>query len=59
MLIVGLPYTERSLATTESGGTPYGASHWSGPDSDRPLDEVEIRLARALGARVAGVASRL
>lgn len=59
MLLAGLPYTEKSLATTESGGTPYGASHWSGPDSDRPLDEVEIKLGRALGARVADFASRL
>lgn len=59
MLLVGLPYTERRLLTTASGGTPYGASHWSGPDSDRPADDDEIRLARALGRRVAGVAVRL
>lgn len=59
MLLVGLPYTERSLATTESGGTPYGPTHWSGPDSDRPLDEIEIRLARALGRRVSELAVRL
>ncbi|GAB4170708.1 MAG: NAD(P)H:quinone oxidoreductase [Wenzhouxiangellaceae bacterium] len=59
MYIVGLPYTERRLTTTRSGGTPYGASHWSGPDSDRPLDEDEIHLARLLGRRVAELAARL
>ncbi|MEM7053092.1 MAG: NAD(P)H:quinone oxidoreductase [Pseudomonadota bacterium] len=59
MLIVGLPYSEKTLTTTQSGGTPYGASHWSGPDSNRPLDEDEIKLARALGKRVAKVAARL
>ncbi|HTH43841.1 MAG TPA: NAD(P)H:quinone oxidoreductase, partial [Oxalicibacterium sp.] len=30
MLILGLPYTQPELMTTASGGTPYGASHWSG-----------------------------
>ncbi len=59
MLIVGIPYTERRLATTRGGGTPYGASHWSGEESDRALDEDEIRLARALGRRVAELAMKL
>ncbi|MGK7296627.1 MAG: NAD(P)H:quinone oxidoreductase [Candidatus Wenzhouxiangella sp. M2_3B_020] len=59
MLLVGLPYTEKRLLTTRGGGTPYGPSHWSGQDSDRPLDEDEIRLARALGRRVADIATRL
>ncbi len=59
MIIVGLPYSEKRLTTTESGGTPYGASHWSGPDSDRPLSEDETQLARVLGKRVADVASAL
>lgn len=59
MLIVGLPYTENALSTTTSGGTPYGASHvtWN-RDADRLTDE-EKQLARALGARVAKIASKL
>lgn len=59
MLIVGLPYTESALSTTTSGGTPYGASHvtWN-RDADRLSDE-EKQLARALGARVANIASKL
>lgn len=59
MLLVGLPYTEKRLLTTRGGGTPYGPSHWSGQDSDRPLDKDEIRLARTLGRRVADIATRL
>src|SRR2546427_12204231 len=35
MLIVGLPYTERELFDTRSGGSPYGATHVSGPMRDR------------------------
>ena len=59
MLIVGVPYTEDALSTTTSGGTPYGASHvtWN-RDADR-LSEEEKHLARALGARVAKIASKL
>ena len=59
MIFVGLPYSEKALSTTTSGGTPYGASHvtWSRrPDS---LSDEEKTLARALGKRVADIARRL
>jgi NAD(P)H dehydrogenase (quinone) len=59
MLIVGLPYTLPELHATLSGGTPYGASHWSGSDDANALTEEEKRLARALGRRVAEAARRL
>jgi NAD(P)H dehydrogenase (quinone) len=59
MLLVGLPYTEPALNTTRSGGTPYGASHLAGPDSDLPLTEDERRLCMALGKRLAETALRL
>ena len=59
MLIVGLPYTEPTLSTTRTGGTPYGASHLAGSDSDRPLDDDEKRLCRVLGQRVANIAVKL
>lgn len=59
MLITGIPYTEKALHDTQSGGTPYGASHvtWN-RDADE-LSAEEIKLARVLGARVAGFAVRL
>ena len=59
MLLVGLPFTERALHETRSGGTPYGSSHWSGPESRTILDNEEKRLCRALGRRLAEVAQRL
>lgn len=59
MLIVGLPYTEPELNTTRSGGTPYGASHVSGADGNPELTAEEIRLAEALGRRLAESALRL
>lgn len=59
MLMVGIPYSEPSLAQTQSGGTPYGASHVAGPNSQRQLDEHEITLCKALGKRVAEFALRL
>jgi NAD(P)H dehydrogenase (quinone) len=57
MVVAGLPYSEAGLMNTTSGGTPYGASHWAGPDNTRPLDETEAALCRALGARIARLAA--
>jgi NAD(P)H dehydrogenase (quinone) len=59
MLMVGLPYSEPDLASTTSGGTPYGASHVAGGDGSKPVTEEELRLARALGQRVATIAQKL
>lgn len=59
MLMVGLPFTEAILSTTTTGGSPYGATHYSGPDSNLPLSEDEKKLCRALGKRLADTAQRL
>lgn len=59
MLLVGLPYTEAALQHTDSGGTPYGPSHWSGSHNDRPVSADEAELCRALGRRVARAAAAL
>ena len=59
MILLGLPYTEDALNTTQTGGTPYGATHVSGVGQDTPLSVEEITLAKHLGERVARVASRL
>lgn len=59
MLIVGIPYTEKLLSTTRSGGTPYGASHVSFNQDPDSLSTEEKGLARTLGARVADIAVRL
>jgi len=59
MIFVGVPYSEKALSATTTGGTPYGASHvsWS-RESDRLSDD-EKTLARVLGRRVAEIAKRL
>jgi NAD(P)H dehydrogenase (quinone) len=59
MLIAGLPYTQTELLHTASGGTPYGPSHLAGVDSKLPLTEDEQQLCRAMGKRVAAIASKL
>ena len=59
MVLLGLPYTEPVLSTTQSGGTPYGATHVAGPGNDLPLSADEITLANRLGERTALLAQRL
>ncbi len=59
MYLVGLPYSERGLTETRSGGSPYGASHVATVSGHGELSQIERDLARALGARVAALASRL
>jgi NAD(P)H dehydrogenase (quinone) len=62
MYLVGLPYTERALNETRSGGTPYGASHVGVPGAlgaPAVLSEHERTLAHALGKRVASLAVQL
>jgi NAD(P)H dehydrogenase (quinone) len=59
MYLVGLPYTERALNETASGGTPYGASHVGRGAQGSALTEEEKSLAQALGRRVAALAVQL
>ncbi len=59
MVLLGLPYTEPQLMTTASGGTPYGASHWSGSGGGKAISEETRALAIALGRRLAQTARKL
>lgn len=59
MLLVGLPFTEADLATTTTGGTPYGASHVTFNRDNDKLSKEEENLARAHGKRVAEIALKL
>lgn len=58
-LLVGVPFTEPTLNTTTTGGTPYGASHVAGVGNDNPISDDEATIARALGRRIAGIAAQL
>lgn len=59
MIIMGLPYSEKELFSTTTGGTPYGPSHLAGPESNNKLSEDEKKLCFALGKRVARFAKQL
>jgi NAD(P)H dehydrogenase (quinone) len=60
MIIVGVPYSEKGLFSMEvCGGSPYGASSVSGPNSDRPPTKNDLEIAKALGRRVAEIAKKI
>jgi NAD(P)H dehydrogenase (quinone) len=58
MLISGIPYSEPALQQTQSGGTPYGASHISG-SSGKDLTADEIQICQALGRSIAELSLKL
>ncbi len=58
MLISGIPYSESALNTTQSGGTPYGSSHWANTP-EAMLSESEAKLCLAQGKRLASIAQQL
>jgi NAD(P)H dehydrogenase (quinone) len=58
-VLLGIPYTEPDLNTTQTGGTPYGASHLAGTNSNLALSDEEQRLCTALGKRLAEMAIKL
>lgn len=58
-IIMGLPYTEGTLITTSTGGTPYGPTHVAGIDSKLPISEDEKILCVALGKRLATLTQKL
>ncbi|UPQ88690.1 NAD(P)H:quinone oxidoreductase [Vibrio sinaloensis] len=58
MMILGIPYSEPKLHSTQSGGTPYGATsvaHHHG----NSLSADEIELAQQLGKRLAQTALKM
>ena len=59
MLLMGLPYSEPDLSQTKSGGTPYGASHISGANSNSSLSDEELRLCFAQGKNIARLVNKL
>ncbi len=59
MILAGIPYSQTGLLETQTGGTPYGASHVAGKSGDNPVDAIELQLCVAQGKRVAELALRL
>ena len=58
MMLLGLPYSEPALHSTQTGGTPYGASHVAKSEG-APLSQDEKDLCKALGKRIAQTALKL
>lgn len=56
MIITGLPYSEKALNQTLTGGTPYGPSYFS---SNPQLSDDEKQLCQALGKRLSRLALKL
>lgn len=56
MMLIGCPYTEPALHSTQSGGTPYGASQVSGSEGLITLTADEQAIALSLGERLARTA---
>ena len=59
MVIMGVPYSEPALMTTRSGGTPYGASHVAGMESNNRITEEEKQICMTMGARLAELSLKL
>ncbi|WP_137939486.1 NAD(P)H:quinone oxidoreductase [Chitinivorax sp. B] len=59
MILLGVPFTEAALSITQTGGTPYGASHVAGITGDLPISDHEKQLCMALGKRLAETALKL
>jgi NAD(P)H dehydrogenase (quinone) len=59
MLMVGLPYSQPELMNTQTGGSPYGVTHFAKADGSAPISAEEKKLALAQGQRLAEIALKL
>ena len=59
MMIMGLSNADAALSNTKTGGTPYGASHVSGPRHDQSISMDEKTLCLAQGKRLAQTVLKL
>ena len=61
MIIVGVPYSCPGLTNMAemTGGSPYGAGTFSGPDGSRKPSQNELEIARFQGRHVAEITAKL
>ena len=59
MILLGLPYSLPELATTTSGGTPYGASHVGTHKNVHSISDDEKKLCIAQGVRLGKISLKL
>ena len=58
MVIAGIPYSEKDLNETRTGGTPYGPTHFSGNHKNQ-LSDNETKLCMSFGKRIAQLSNKL
>ena len=58
MIIVGIPYIEKDLVETTTGGTPYGPTHFAHKNNIE-LSEHESKLCFSFGARIAKISKKI
>ena len=58
-VIVPLPYSYHYVGHTETGGTPYGPSHWSNHNRNMTLSEEEVELCHQYANHFVDIARRL
>ena len=59
MIYCGIPYSESALNATQTGGTPYGASHLADTGDKPNISNHERELCIALGKRIASLSAKL
>ncbi len=59
MMLLGVPYDVPELLSSQTGGTPYGASHVAGSQNDATLSATEVKICRAAASRLLRIAEKL
>ena len=59
MLVLGVPYSTPEVMSTQSGGSPYGASTVAGPGGELLANDTELTIARAQGKRLAEISGKV
>jgi NAD(P)H dehydrogenase (quinone) len=59
MMLLGVPYDVPELLGTQTGGTPYGASHVAGSSNSDQLSKDEIKICQSVGKRLTHIARKL
>ena len=58
MIILGIPYIEKDLGETTTGGTPYGPTHFAYKNNIE-LSDHESKLCFSFGARIAKISKKI
>lgn len=57
-IVMGVPYSVKELVATTRGGTPYGPTAVVGTMGDEAPTEMDLKIAKELGMRIARIASK-